>query len=62
MTQKIYTLEQVQMKFKDIYIDVYRKLDYASGEVRFEIRARSKTVRENMTLGQDVGTELAYTR
>lgn len=62
MTTKKYTLEQIQKKYKDIYVDVYRFLDYTSGEVRFEIRKTSKTIRENMTLGQDVGTALAYTR
>jgi len=59
---KRYTLEQVQKKFRDKYVDVYRLLDYSSGEVRFEIRNVYRTIHENSTLGQDVGTELAYTR
>ena len=56
------TQEQVNRKYRDVYVDVYRTLDYTSGDVRFEVRRSSKIIRENMTLGQDVGTELAYTR
>lgn len=59
---KLYTQEQIQKKYKNIYVDVYRILDYQSGEVRFELRKTSKTILENMTLGQDVGTEMAYRR
>lgn len=62
MKTKLLTLEQVQKKYNNIYVDVYRILDYKSGEARFEIRKTSKTIRENMTLGQDVGTNMAYTR
>lgn len=60
--KKLLTLEEVNKKYKDIYVDVYRTLDYQSGEARFEIRKTSKVIRENMTLGQDVGTENAYRR
>lgn len=56
------TQEQIQKKYKNVYVDVYRTFDYQSGEVMFEIRKTSKTIRENMTLGQDVGTNKAYTR
>lgn len=59
---KKYTLEQIQKKYKDIYVDVYRFLDYNAGTVMFEVRKTSKTIKENMTVGQDVGTELAYRR
>jgi len=59
---KSYTLEQVQKKYKGKYVDVYRFMDWNAGEVRFEVRKVSKTIHENMTLGEDVGTPLAYTR
>jgi len=59
---KKYTLEQIQKKYKNIYIDIYRKLDYETGQVMFEVRKTSKVIKENMTLGQDVGTPLAYRR
>ena len=60
--KKTYSLQELQKKFENIYIDVYRFLDWKSGEARFEVRRTSKTIAENMTLGQDVGTPLAYTR
>ena len=62
MQTKQYTLEQLQKKFKDVYVDVYRKFDWSTNELVFEVRKTSKVIKENMTLGQDVGTELAYTR
>ena len=61
MNKKL-TLEQIHKKYKNIYVDVYRTLDYSTGEAVFEIRRTSRVIRENMTLGQDVGTELAYRR
>ena len=62
MQTKQYTLEQLQKQFKDVYVDVYRKFDWSTNELVFEVRKTSKVIKENMTLGQDVGTELAYTR
>lgn len=60
--KKRYTLKQVQNKFRDKYVDVYRVFDYSSGDVMFEIKKVYDTIHENTTLGQDLGTELAYTR
>ncbi len=62
MQTKKYTIDQIRKKYNNIYIDVYRTLDYSTGDVMFEVRATSKKIKENMTLGQDVGTNLAYTR
>lgn len=62
MNKKLLTLEQIQKKYKDVYIEVKRILDYTSGDVMFEVYKTSKTIRENMTLGQDVGTSNAYRR
>lgn len=62
MKNKEYTLAEIQTKYKDKYVDIYRKLDYMSGEVRFEVRKVYKEIHENTTLGRDVGTELAYKR
>jgi hypothetical protein len=59
---KTYTQKEINTKYKDKYIDVYRFLDYSAGDVRFEVRKVYETIHENCTLGQDVGTELAYTR
>jgi len=54
---KTYTKEQVNKKYKDIYIDVYKNFDGL-----YEVRTTFKEIHENTTLGQDVGTELAYRR
>ena len=62
MTKKLYTMEQVHKKYHDVYVSITRHFDYSSGDVRFEIHKTAKTIHENMTLGQDVGTSLAYTR
>ena len=59
---KKYTLKEIQTKYNGKYVDVYRVLDYSAGDVRFEVRKVYNTIHENTTLGQDVGTELAYTR
>jgi len=62
MNKKLLTLEQIQKKYKDVYIEVKRILDYTSGDIMFEVYKTSKTIKENMTLGQDVGTSNAYRR
>lgn len=62
MEKEILTQEQIQKKYKDIYIDVYRFHDWESGELRFKVRGKSKVIKENMSLGQDVGTSMAYRR
>jgi len=61
MTKK-YTLEQIQKKYKDKYIEIYRFRDYEKDCSMYEVRKVSSIIRENMTLGQDVGTDLAYRR
>ena len=61
MTQYL-TLAQVQKKYKDKYVEVTRHLDYSAGDVTFTIHKVSSVIRENMTLGQDLGTSLAHTR
>lgn len=60
--QKLFTQEQIQKKYKGKYVEVYRTLDWKTGEAMFEIRKVSKFIRENMTLGEDVGTSMAYRR
>ncbi|MBW1973786.1 MAG: hypothetical protein JRI44_13270 [Deltaproteobacteria bacterium] len=56
------TKGQVNKKYKDIYIEIYKTYDYKNQCYLYEIRKTSKKIRENMTLGQDVGTELEYRR
>ena len=52
-----YTLEQVNKKFKDRYIEFYK--DYTG---LYEVRKTYKDCHENTTLGQDVGTAQEYRR
>ena len=56
------TLSQVQNKYHGKYIEVTRHFDYGAGGVTFTVHKASKVIKENMTLGQDLGTNLAYTR
>ena len=62
MNRKLLTLDQVQKKYKDIYVSINRIMDWESSDVRFEVLKTSKVIKENMTLGQDVGTNMAYRR
>lgn len=54
---KLYSKEQLQKEYKDRYIEVYKNF-----EGLYELRKVSEIIRENMTLGQDLGTGLEYTR
>ena len=54
--------EQVNRKYKDIYVEMLSTYNYSTQKNEYEIIKTSKTIRENMTLGQDVGTNLEYSR
>lgn len=56
------TQAQVNKKYKNIYIEISSTYDYSEGQNLYEIIKTSKTIRENMTLGQDVGTSMEYRR
>lgn len=60
--QKKLTQSQVNKKYKGKYIEVTRHFDYSLGEPSFTVHKVSKTIKENMSLGEDIGTPLAYTR
>lgn len=62
MTNKKLTLEQVQKKYKNKYILVSYSYDYSEGCNMYIVHKVSNVIKENMTLGQDVGTLLAYRR
>jgi len=59
---KKYTAEEIQRKFKNRYIKVLEQYDYSTRQTLYEVIATYKTIHEDTTLGQDVGTSLAYTR
>jgi hypothetical protein len=61
MTKK-YTKQQINKKYKGRYIEFIRTYDYTNNQDLYEIIKTSKNVRENMTLGEDVGTSLEFCR
>jgi hypothetical protein len=56
------TQQQVNKKYKGKYIEVLSTYDYSEQRNMYEVLKVSSTIRENMTLGEDVGTSLAYCR
>lgn len=56
------TQAQVNKKYKGKYVEVTKRYDYSNQSYYYEVKRVSKTIRENMTLGEDVGTILEYTR
>lgn len=59
---KTLTKEQVNKKYKDQYIEIYKTYDYENQRWLYKIGKTFKELHENTTLGQDVGTELEYGR
>lgn len=57
MTQK-----QVNKKYKGIYVEFNQTYCYTNNQWLYEIIRTSKVIRENMTLGEDVGTSMEYCR
>ena len=56
------TADQVNKKYKGRYVELGTTYDYENQRWLYEVRKTSKTIRENMTLGEDVGTQLEYQR
>lgn len=56
------TKEQVNKKYKDKYVEIYKTYDYTNQQWLYEVGKKYKDIHENTTLGQDVGTELEYMR
>lgn len=59
---RMLTKAQVNKKYYGKYIEVYQVYDYQKRQWMYEVRKVYKTIHENTTLGQDVGTDLAYRR
>jgi hypothetical protein len=57
---KIYTQQQINKKYKGRYIEFIRTYDYTNNQDLYEIIKTSKNERENMTLGEYVGTSLEF--
>jgi rhamnogalacturonyl hydrolase YesR len=62
LKMKQLTQQQVNKKYKNTYVEVREEYDYSEGIYLYEVLKTSKVIKENMTLGQDVGTSLAYSR
>ncbi len=56
------TKEQVNKKYKGRYIEIYQTYDYENQCNLYEVRKTSGVIKENMTLGEDVGTDNEYKR
>jgi hypothetical protein len=56
------TKQQVNKKYKGKYIEILSTYDYSLGINLYEVIKVSSVIRENMTLGEDVGTSLEYCR
>lgn len=56
------TKEQVNKRYKGIYVEFSERYDYSLKKSFYTIGRKSKTIRENMTLGEDVGTPMEYRR
>lgn len=59
---KALTKQQVNKKYNGKYVEVTQTYDYTNQCEMYEVTKTSPTIRENMTLGQDVGTNLMYCR
>jgi len=59
---KKYTAEQINKKYKGKYVEVSYSYDYSEGKNIYTVHKVYKDIHENTTLGEDVGTLLAYTR
>lgn len=59
---KLLNAKQVNKKYKDKYIEIIKTYDYSNQEWLYEVTKVHKTIHENSTLGQDVGTSMEYMR
>jgi hypothetical protein len=56
------TKEQINKKYKGKYIEIISQYDYSKRIYLYQVIKVSSTIKENMTLGEDVGTPLEYCR
>lgn len=59
---KLLNQKQVNKKYKGKYIDIIKRYNYSKQEWEYEVLKSYSTIRENTTLGEDVGTNLEYMR
>jgi len=56
------TKEQVNRKYKGKYVEIIATYDYSRRAFIYCVLNSYESIRENTTLGEDVGTALEYTR
>ena len=56
------TKEQVNKKYRGRYVEFSRTYDYSNDCSLYEIIKTYKSIHENTTLGEDVGTAFEYRR
>ena len=56
------TKQQVNKKYKGKYIEILSSYDYSLKVNLYEVIRVSSVIKENMTLGEDVGSSLEYCR
>lgn len=56
------TKQQVNKKYKGKYVELLSTYDYSKGITLYEVIKVSSVIKENMTLGEDVGTSFEYCR
>ena len=56
------TQKQVNSKYKGRYIEFYKTFNYSTQAWEYEVLNSYKTIHENTTLGEDVGTSFEYKR
>jgi len=56
------TKQQVNTKYKGKYVKIITTYDYSKQINLYEVLSTSRTIKEDMTLGEDVGTPNEYRR
>jgi len=54
--------QQINKKYYNKYVEIIKTFNYSKNEYEYEVLKSYGTIRENTTLGQDVGTSLEYCR
>lgn len=56
------TKDQINRKYRDKYVEIYQEWDLKNRCWKYQVLKVYKTIHENTTLGQDVGTNMEFRR
>lgn len=56
------TQEQINKKYKGRYVEITKQYDYKNQVWEYAVQCAYRSIRENTTLGEDVGTAMEYRR